>query len=79
MSEFLLGNAEADLALAAWFHKRDELFELRSEDALAEHTQAALDMLIGDVLHELVEIGDELVAELAPSRADRLRVTGEGI
>ncbi|MFD7247946.1 hypothetical protein ACFV6Y_39125 [Streptomyces massasporeus] len=60
-------------ALAAWFHKRDELFEIRSgsTDGTSQPKDAVWAM------DELVDIGDEIVAELAPDRAARCRITGE--
>ncbi|WP_396902652.1 hypothetical protein [Mycolicibacterium sp.] len=60
-------------ALAAWFHKRDELFEIRSGDTsgMSRHEDAV------SAMDELVDIGDEIVAELVPDRAARCRITGE--
>ena len=57
-------------ALASWFHKRDELFDAREsgECAVAD---------VRDLLAGLVDIGDEVVAALAPDTSARCRVTGE--
>lgn len=67
-----IGQALSE-GLASWFHKRDELFEIRSgnTDGPGGGKSAIWAM------DELVDIGDEIVAELVPDRAARCRITGE--
>lgn len=68
-----IGQALSE-SLASWFHKRDELVDLRGSEFLDRRGWEA----VTDLLEELVNIGDDVVAELVPDRAARLRITGEG-
>ncbi|WP_457095089.1 hypothetical protein [Mycobacteroides abscessus] len=60
-------NPEVSEALARWFQKRDELYERRSHDEISPREQET----ITDIMEELVDIADELVAFLAPTARDR--------
>ncbi|WP_016891503.1 hypothetical protein [Mycobacteroides abscessus] len=60
-------NPEVSEALARWFQKRDELYERRSQDEISPRDQET----ITDIMGELVDIADELVAFLAPTARDR--------
>lgn len=67
-----IGEALAE-ALASWFHRRDELFAIRSGNT---DGQSGVKSAVW-VMDELVDIGDQIVAELVPDRAARCRITGE--
>lgn len=70
-------NPEVSATLAAWFHKRDELADLRSTDEIPTLAQQAD---ITDAMDELVEIGDELINYFCPrGREDRIKHTGESL
>jgi len=66
-------NPEVGDALKRWFEARDELFEIRSSDNM----NAWDNDRIGELEAALVDIGDELVAFLCPTLADRAQHTGE--
>lgn len=60
-------NPEVREQLAHWFRTRDELFEERSQDMPNSLT-------VYDLLEELVDVGDELVGFLCPTKADKERL-----
>lgn len=62
-------NPEVSEQLAAWFERRDQLCEAR-ESGECGYTEVA------EMLSDLVDIGDELVAFLCPTPADRAEHTG---
>lgn len=59
--------------LCDWFPVRDRLDDLRSKDLLSDREIDEID----EKLRELVDIGDELIAQFAPDAEARFAITGD--
>lgn len=68
-------DPEVTEVLAAWFLKRDQLFDARQNpDPTPRETEA-----IFDLLEEAVEIADELTAFFAPDEPTKRRLIELGV
>lgn len=59
--------------LCDWFPVRDRLYDLRNKDLLSDREIDEIDQK----LRELVDIGDELVAQFVPDAEARSAITGD--